>query len=98
MLIRKKYRISVTYLSLACLSIFFLLPQITGSTELNKTAKAHLKLAEIALENSNFDEVIKLPRNGICLASNKINKIQSLYFEINDTKVWGLQYLSLIHI
>ena len=59
MLIRKKYRISVTYLPLACLSIFFLLPQITGSTELNKTAKAHLKLAEIALENSNFDEVIK---------------------------------------
>ena len=40
----------------------------------------------------NFDEVVKLPRNGICLASNKINKIQSLYFEINDTKVWGLQY------
>ena len=26
------------------------------------------------------------------LASNKINKIQSLYFEINDTKIWGLQY------
>ena len=40
----------------------------------------------------NFDEVVKLPRNGICLASNKINKIQSLYFEINDAKVWGLQY------
>ena len=40
----------------------------------------------------NFDEVVKLPKNGICLASNKINKIQSLYFEINDTKVWGLQY------
>ena len=40
----------------------------------------------------NFDEVVKLPKNGICLASNKINKIQSLYFKINDTKVWGLQY------
>ena len=40
----------------------------------------------------NFDEVVKLPKNGICLASNKINKIQSLYFEINDTKIWGLQY------
>ena len=40
----------------------------------------------------NFDEVVKLPKNGICLASNKINKIQSLYFEINKTKVWGLQY------
>ena len=65
MLIRKKYRISITYLSLACLSIFFLLPQITGSTELNKTAKAHLKLAEIALENSNFDEVIKRYKDAV---------------------------------
>ena len=40
----------------------------------------------------NFDEVVKLPKNAICLASNKINKIQSLYFEVNKTKVWGLQY------
>ena len=40
----------------------------------------------------NFDEVVKLPENGICLASNKINKIQSLYFETNNTCVWGLQY------
>ena len=40
----------------------------------------------------NFDEVSKLPFNAICLASNKINKIQSLYFEINESKVWGLQY------
>ena len=28
----------------------------------------------------NFDEVVTIPKNGICLASNKINKIQSLYF------------------
>ena len=40
----------------------------------------------------NFDEVVKLPHNAICLASNKINKIQSLYFEINKTRIWGLQY------
>ena len=40
----------------------------------------------------NFDEVVKLPEKGICLASNKVNKVQSLYFEINQTKVWGLQY------
>ena len=40
----------------------------------------------------NFDEVIELPKNGICLASNKINKIQSLYFDIGNTKVFGLQY------
>ena len=40
----------------------------------------------------NFDEVVKIPKNGICLASNKVNKVQSLYFEINQTKIWGLQY------
>ena len=40
----------------------------------------------------NFAEVKKLPDNAICLASNKINKIQSLYFKVNETKVWGLQY------
>ena len=40
----------------------------------------------------NFDEVVKLPSNAICLASNRVNKIQSLYFEINKTRIWGLQY------
>ena len=40
----------------------------------------------------NYDEVVKIPENGICLASNKINKVQSLYFQINKTRVWGLQY------
>mgnify|MGYP001217002111 CR=1 FL=1 len=40
----------------------------------------------------NFDEVVKLPNNTICLASNKINKIQSLFFELNKTKIFGLQY------
>jgi len=40
----------------------------------------------------NFDEVVTLPHNGICLASNKINKIQGLFFKVNDTNIWGLQY------
>ena len=40
----------------------------------------------------NFDEVVKLPKNSVCLASNKVNKVQSLYFEIGKTKIWGLQY------
>ena len=40
----------------------------------------------------NFDEVYKIPDNAICLASNKTNKIQSLFFKINKTNVWGLQY------
>ena len=41
---------------------------------------------------SNFDEVVKLPTNGICLASNKINKVQSLYFKVGKSKIYGLQY------
>ena len=40
----------------------------------------------------NFDEVVRLPNKAICLASNETNKIQSLFFQINDTQVWGLQY------
>ena len=40
----------------------------------------------------NFDEVTKLPTNGICLASNRINKVQSLYFEVGISKIYGLQY------
>tara|TARA_B100000035_G_scaffold6412_1_gene5634 strand:+ start:2115 stop:2906 length:792 start_codon:yes stop_codon:yes gene_type:complete len=40
----------------------------------------------------NFDEVVKLPNNGICLASNKINSVQSLYFETPNSKINGLQY------
>ena len=40
----------------------------------------------------NFDEVVKLPSNGTCLASNKINKVQSLYFEVGKSKIYGLQY------
>ena len=40
----------------------------------------------------NFDEVVKLPTNGICLASNKVNKVQSIYFEVGKSKIYGLQY------
>jgi GMP synthase (glutamine-hydrolysing) len=40
----------------------------------------------------NFDEVVTLPKNSTCLASNKINKVQSLFFEVENSKVWGLQY------
>ena len=40
----------------------------------------------------NFDEVVKLPPNCDCLASNKINEVQSLFFEVNGAKIYGLQY------
>ena len=40
----------------------------------------------------NFDEVVKLPPNCNCLASNKTNKVQSLFFQANEAKIYGLQY------
>ena len=40
----------------------------------------------------NFDEVVKLPEGAIHLASNKINKIQSIQFNKGISEVWGLQY------
>ena len=69
---------------------------IANEIQLNENGVSHpLYVGKDRKFNSpafNFDEVVKLPKNGICLSSNKINKIQSLYFEINNTKVWGLQY------
>ena len=40
----------------------------------------------------NFDEVVKLPEGAVHLASNKINKIQSIHFKKGISDVWGLQY------
>ena len=40
----------------------------------------------------NFDEVVTVPRDAVCLASNKINKIQGLNFKIGVSEIWGLQY------
>ena len=40
----------------------------------------------------NFDEVVTLPEGAIHLASNKINKIQSINFKSGVSDVWGLQY------
>ena len=40
----------------------------------------------------NFDEVVTTPKDAIHLASNKINKIQSLNFKSGVSEIWGLQY------
>ena len=40
----------------------------------------------------NFDEVVTLPEGGVHLASNKINKVQSINFKSGVSDVWGLQY------
>ena len=40
----------------------------------------------------NFDEVVTLPEGAIHLASNKINKVQSVHFKYGISDIWGLQY------
>jgi len=40
----------------------------------------------------NFDEVTKIPKDSTILASNKINKVQSLNFKTGISEIWGLQY------
>ncbi len=69
---------------------------IAHEIEINKDGLNHLIYENKDIKfNSpafNFDEVTKIPDNGVCLASNQINKIQSLYFEVGSAKIWGLQY------
>jgi GMP synthase (glutamine-hydrolysing) len=40
----------------------------------------------------NFDEVITVPEGATLLASNRINKIQGLYFNSGISEIWGIQY------
>ena len=40
----------------------------------------------------NFDEVVSLPKGALHLASNKINKVQSINFKSGISDIWGLQY------
>ena len=66
--------------------------EITMSVDGSKHPVYKNKIDKFNSPAFNFDEVVTLPPNAICLASNKINKIQSLYYQIGDTKIWGLQY------
>ena len=69
---------------------------IAKEIEINKKGLSHplYKNKDMRFNSPafNFDEVVKLPENAVCLASNKVNKVQSLYFEIGKAKIWGLQY------
>ena len=40
----------------------------------------------------NFDEVVTLPEGAVHLASNKINRVQSIHFKSGVSDIWGLQY------
>ena len=69
---------------------------IANDIEINENGLKHpLYLSKNKKFNSpafNFDEVVTLPRDSVHLASNKINKIQSIHFKSGVSDVWGLQY------
>ena len=69
---------------------------IANDIEINENGENHpLYISKNKKFNSpafNFDEVVKLPEGAINLASNKINKIQSVHFKSGISDIWGLQY------
>ena len=69
---------------------------IANDIEINENGLKHpLYKSKTKRFNSpafNFDEVVTLPEGGIHLASNKINKVQSINFKSGISDIWGLQY------
>ena len=69
---------------------------IASDIEINENGANHpLYISKKKKFNSpafNFDEVVSLPEGAVHLASNKINKIQSIHFKSGISDIWGLQY------
>ena len=69
---------------------------IANDIEINENGINHLlyrsKEKKFNSPAFNFDEVVTLPEGALHLASNKINKIQSINFKSGVSDVWGLQY------
>ena len=69
---------------------------IANDIEINENGLKHplykLKNHKFNSPAFNFDEVVTLPDEATHLASNKINKIQSIHFKSGISDVWGLQY------
>ena len=69
---------------------------IAQDIELTKEGKKHKiylsKAHKFTTPAFNHDEVEIPPKNSILLASDKINKIMSLQFNVGKSEIWGLQY------
>ena len=69
---------------------------IASDIEINENGLNHplykLKNKKFNSPAFNFDEVVTLPNGAINLASNKINKVQSIHFKFGISDIWGLQY------
>ena len=69
---------------------------IANDIEINENGLNHpLYISKKRKFNSpafNFDEVVTLPEGAVHLASNKINRVQSIHFKSGVSDIWGLQY------
>jgi GMP synthase (glutamine-hydrolysing) len=69
---------------------------IAHDIELTEEGKKHKmyssKPEKFTTPAFNYDEVEIPPKDSILLASDKINKFQSLYFCVGKSEIWGLQY------
>ena len=69
---------------------------IAHDIELTEEGKKHKiyssKPEKFTAPAFNYDEVEIPPKDSILLASDKINKFQSLYFFVGKSEIWGLQY------
>ena len=69
---------------------------IAHDIELTEEGKKHKiyssKPEKFTTPAFNYDEVEIPPKDSILLASDKINKFQSLYFFVGKSEIWGLQY------
>ena len=69
---------------------------IANDIEINENGANHpLYISKKRKFNSpafNFDEVATLPEGAVHLASNKINRVQSIHFKSGVSDIWGLQY------
>ena len=69
---------------------------IAYDIELTNEGKKHklysFKPRKFTTPAFNYDEVEIPPQNAVLLASNKINKFESLHFTVGNSEIWGLQY------
>ena len=69
---------------------------IAHDIELTEEGKKHKiyssKPEKFTTPAFNYDEVEIPPKDSILLASDKINKFQSLYFFVGKSEIWGSQY------
>ena len=69
---------------------------IASGVEIHEEGKKNLiyknKQIKFNTPAYNFDEVCKIPNGATLLSSDKVNKVMGLYFKVENSEIWGLQY------